>query len=78
MNTFKDISESSILDAISSSKFRGEILTKINCEQNSYNYKKLEELMINNGINPILYTRMNKNSYILNPILCKNCGKALS
>lgn len=43
MNNFKNIATDIILEATLSSKFRGEILTKLNCEQNSHNYKKLEE-----------------------------------
>lgn len=34
--------------------------------------------MINNNINPILYTRMKKSEYILNPFICKHCNKILS
>lgn len=79
MRKFKELQKEEILNAIEQSTFIANVLKSLDCHDNSYNRKMLEEFMKENNISDDCFKKViTREYYETHPKYCKYCGKQLS
>ena len=78
MKKFKELTKEELIQAIESVEYLGQVLTILNCTDNSYNRKKLKDFIeLNNISTSHIKTKLTKEKYEQNPKYCKYCGKLI-